>query len=116
MKLEEAYTSYQLYAKAERQYAPETLIKIRDAFNSWIQPTFRGRAVEELNRFDVLLFRNSLIEAKLSTAMQYDLLMILRLFLKFCRDILKLASVEPALRKGSATLTRRGGLRSTDAC
>ena len=70
MTIEEAYTSYQLYAKAERQYAPETLIKIRDAFNSWIQPTFRGRAVEELNRFDVLLFRNSLIEAKLSVARQ----------------------------------------------
>lgn len=96
MTLEEAYTSYQLYAKAERQYAAETLIKIRDAFTSWIQPTFRGRAVEELNRFDVLLFRNSLIEAKLSTARQYNLLMILRLFLKFCRDVLKLACVEPA--------------------
>lgn len=96
MKLEEAYTSYQLYAKAERQYAPETLIKIRDAFNSWIQPTFREREVEQLNRFDVLLFRNSLIEAKLSVARQYNLLMILRLFLKFCRDVLKLACVEPA--------------------
>ena len=59
MKLEEAYTSYQLYAKAERQYAAETLIKIRDAFNSWIQPTFRGRDLETINRLDVLQFRNT---------------------------------------------------------
>jgi site-specific recombinase XerD len=96
MNIEEAYDQYLLYAKTERGYAPETLIKIRDAFLSRLQPAFRGREVGSITRFDVLRFRNQLIEEKLSIARQYNLLMVLRLFLKFCRDLLKLACLDPA--------------------
>ena len=96
MKLEQAYNDYLLYAKAERGYAPETLIKIRDAFLSRLQPAFRDRELESITRFDVLRFRNQLIEDHLSVARQYNLLIVLRLFLKFCRDILRIASLDPS--------------------
>lgn len=96
MKIEQAYNLFMLYGKAERGYAAETLGKFREVFTSWVQPTFRGREVESVTRFDVLQLRNLLLERRLSPYRQYNVLMVLRLFLKFCRVSLKLDCLEPA--------------------
>ncbi len=103
MKLEDAYKLFVTYGRAERLYAPETIEKLREAFISWIQPTFRGWEVERITRLDVLSFRAALVDRGLSPARQYNLVMVLRLFLKFCRAVLKLSSLDPS----EVTLPRR---------
>ncbi len=85
-----------LHGRAERGYAAETLAKFREVFTSWIQPSFREREVESIGRSDVLILRNALLDARLSPNRQYNVLMLLRLFLKFCRDVLKLECLSPA--------------------
>jgi integrase/recombinase XerD len=96
MTIEEAYNHFLIHGRAERGYATETLAKMRECFVSWIQPTFRELPVEQLTRVHVLTLRNAMLDRKLSQNRQYNVLMVLRLFLKFCRTILKLEVLSPA--------------------
>jgi hypothetical protein len=48
-----------------------------------------------LARYDVLLLRSALVDAKLDTNRQHGVLMTLKLFLKFCRQVLKLNCLDP---------------------
>jgi site-specific recombinase XerD len=69
---------------------------MREVFTSWLQPTFREREIESVTRFDVMQLRNLLLDRKLSPSRQYNVLMVLRLFLKFCRNVLQLDCLSPA--------------------
>ncbi|MGA2269464.1 MAG: tyrosine-type recombinase/integrase [Bryobacteraceae bacterium] len=95
MKVEEAYPLFLVHSRAERQYAPETLTKLKDCFGAWILPRLGNKDLEGLTRYDILLFRSALVDAKLGTNRQYSLLMALKLFLKFCRQVLKLNCLDP---------------------
>ena len=80
---------------AERQYAAETLTKLKDCFCAWILPQLGKKDLEGLERYDVLLFQSALVDAKLGTNRQHGVLMTLKLFLKFCRQVLKLNRLDP---------------------
>src|ERR1700704_1764741 len=96
MQVSEAAEAFFLYARVDRMYALETQTKIRDCFRSWILPKFGARQVESLSVMDVLEFRRAMMDRRLSIARQYSLLVVLKLFLKFCRSVLKLAALDPA--------------------
>lgn len=95
MKLEEAYPIFISHGRAERQYAEETLTKLKDCFASWILPQLGGSDLGSLSRLDILSFRSRLIAANLGINRQYSVLMTLKLFLKFCRRVLKLTCIDP---------------------
>jgi integrase/recombinase XerD len=83
------------YARAERQYAQQSLWKHDECFRSWILPRLGECLAEDVSRLDVLAFRAKMSDAKLSPARQYSILMILKLFLRFCREVLKLSCLDP---------------------
>ncbi len=95
MTIEEAYPLFLAHGRAERQYAKETLGKLKDCFTSWILPHLEGKDLEELSNLDILSFRSKMMDAKLGANRQYSILMVLKLFLKFCRHVLKLSCLDP---------------------
>ncbi|HWQ91704.1 MAG TPA: tyrosine-type recombinase/integrase [Clostridia bacterium] len=95
MTVEEAYPLFLAYGRAERQYAKETLGKLKDCFTSWILPQLADQDLEALSHLDILSFRSKLVDAKLGINRQYSLLMALKLFFKFCRQVLKLNALDP---------------------
>ena len=95
MKVEEAYPLFLAYGRAERQYAAETLTKLKDCFSAWILPHLGSKELEALSRFDILLFRSAFVDARLGINRQYGVLMTLKLFLKFCLQALKINCLDP---------------------
>jgi len=95
MRLEEAHPLFLTHGRAERQYAAETLTKLKDCFSAWILPQLGNKDLEALSRLDILRFRSALVDANLGTNRQYSVLMALKLFLKFCRQVLKLNCLDP---------------------
>jgi site-specific recombinase XerD len=95
MTIEDAYPLFMAHGRAERHYAQQTLDKLRDCFNAWILPCLGGRDLEALSRADLLLFRSELVDNKLGTNRQYSILMTTKLFLKFCRQVLKVETLDP---------------------
>ena len=71
MKVEEAYPLFLAHGRAERQYAPETMLKLKDCFCAWILPRLGSKDLEGLARYDVLVFRSALVDAKLGINRQY---------------------------------------------
>jgi integrase/recombinase XerD len=95
MRLQEAYPLFLTHGRAERQYAAETLIKLKDCFAAWILPQLGDEDLESLWRLDILRFRSAFVEANLGMNRQYSVLMALKVFLKFCRQILKINCLDP---------------------
>jgi site-specific recombinase XerD len=95
MKIEEAYPLFLAHGRAERQYAAETLTKLKDSFTSWILPHLGDLPIAAVSRIDILSFRSKMVNAGLSINRQYGILMALKLFLKFCRMVLKIACLDP---------------------
>jgi site-specific recombinase XerD len=95
MKIEEAYPLFLTHGRAERQYAAETLAKLKDCFSAWILPQLGKCDLEALSRLDLLRFRSALVDANLGVNRIYSVLMALKLFLKFCRQVLKFACLDP---------------------
>jgi hypothetical protein len=79
MRLEEAYPLFLTHGRAERQYAPETLTKLKDCFSAWILPQLGNKDLEALSRLDILRFRSALVDVNLGINRQYSLLMALKL-------------------------------------
>ena len=103
MQTSEAADGFFTYARVDRMYAVETQTKIKDCFRSWILPAFGTRDVESLSVMDVLELRRAMVDRKLSIARQYSLLVVLKLFLKFCKQVLSL----PVLDAAEIRLPRR---------
>jgi len=95
MNIEEAYPLFLAYGRAERQYAKETLGKLKDCFTSWILPHLGEKDPQGLSLLDILAFRSKMVDANLGTNRQYSILMALKLFLKFCRQVLKVNCLDP---------------------
>jgi integrase/recombinase XerD len=96
MKVSEAITPFISYCQAERDSAASTLAKYQDCFNCWLSPCLSGKALEDINRLDVLGLRQAMTERQLSIARQYSVVMCLKSFLRFCRSILGAACLDPA--------------------
>src|SRR5579884_1071849 len=95
MKISEAYNLFLGYGRGERNYARETLVKLKDCFRSRILPILGDLDIEHLTRMEVLKLRNAMIDRGLSVARQYSVLMALKVFCKFCRGVLKMACLDP---------------------
>jgi site-specific recombinase XerD len=95
MNLTEAYNLFLSYGRAERNYAPETLGKLRDCFRAWISPQWQEKPVEEIDRQDIIKLRAAMVNRAVGINRQYSILMALKLFLKFCRAVLRLSAFDP---------------------
>src|SRR5436309_2303257 len=95
MKVAEAYELFMAYARAERNYARETLTKLRDCFQSWILKVLGDLEVQNIGRADIIRLRSAMVDRGLGLNRQYSVLMTLKLFFKFCRIVLKLSCLDP---------------------
>jgi integrase/recombinase XerD len=95
MTIERAYQPFLLYGQVERRYSSQTLEKFRECFQSWIRPHLGSAHVEDVAYLDLLAFRKAMDDAGLSVARQYSILMVLKLFFRFCRMQLKLSCLDP---------------------
>jgi integrase/recombinase XerD len=95
MKIEEAHNLFLSWGRGERNYSPESLLKHRDCFNAWILPKLGAKELADLTRMDVVALRNTMLDRKLGIARQYSVLMTLKVFCKFCRQVLHLTCLDP---------------------
>jgi len=95
MKIRDLYNSFLSYGRGERNYARETLIKLRDCFNAWILPVLGEIDVESLNRTDIVRLRNAMMDKNIGISRQYSVLMAMKVFCKFCRQVLHLSCLDP---------------------
>lgn len=95
MKTNEAYKLFMTYGRGERNYARETLIKLKDCFAAWILPIFGDQEVEDISRLDIVQFRSKMVDRGIGTNRQYSVVMALKLFLKFCREVLRVSCLDP---------------------
>lgn len=95
MTIRDAHNLFFAYGRGERNYARETLIKLRDCFHAWILPVLGRIEVESLTRLDVLKLRTAMIDRGLGVNRQYSVLMALKVFCKFCRQVLKMTCLDP---------------------
>ncbi len=96
MTVAEASKLFLAYGRAERNYAQETMGKLNDCLRSWILPQMGDLQVEQINRLDLIRFRSAMVEKGIGINRQYSVLMALKLFLKFCRSVLKVPALDPA--------------------
>lgn len=96
MRVFEAVEPFLLYCRVERQYSLETQTKMKEAFDSWLLRHFGKLELATLRPIHVLSLRQAMAVRNLSVARQYSLLMVLKIFLKFCRTVLEVSCLDPA--------------------
>jgi integrase/recombinase XerD len=95
MRIKEAHNSFLSYGRGERNYAQETLVKLADCFRSWILPVLGEIEIENLTRMDIIRLRNAMVDRGIGISRQYSVLMAMKVFCKFCRQILHLNCLDP---------------------
>jgi integrase/recombinase XerD len=95
MKIIDAHNLFLAYGRGERNYARETLTKLRDCFQAWILPILGNFGIESVTRLDVVKLRTAMIDRGVGVNRQYSVLMALKVFCKFCREVLKLNCLDP---------------------
>jgi site-specific recombinase XerD len=95
MKIREAHNLFLTYGRGERNYAAETLVTQKGGFRRWIVPMLGDIEVDSLTRMDVIHLRTAMVDRKIGIAHQYSILMTLKVFCKFCRQVLKLNCLDP---------------------
>jgi integrase/recombinase XerD len=95
MTIKEAYNPFMAYGRGERNYARETLTKRKDCFNAWILPILGDIEIDSLTRMDVVQLRNAMVDRQLGGHRQYSVIAALKVFCKFCRQVLKLNCLDP---------------------
>ena len=95
MKIVEAHNLFISYGRGERNYARETLVKLQDCFRCWLLPVIGDLDVGSMTRMDVLRLRTAMMDRGVGVNRQYSVLMALKVFCKFCREILKLNCIDP---------------------
>jgi len=95
MKISEIHNSFLSYGRGERNYAKETLVKHRDCFHAWILPLLGEIDIESLTRMDVVTLRNAMVDKGIGVSRQYSVLNAMKVFCKFCREILHLNCLDP---------------------
>lgn len=95
MTVREAYPLFISYGRAERNYAAETLTKHRDCFSVWILPNLGDVELAVMSRLDVLALRSRMADKGVGIDRHYGVLTTLKVFLKFCREVLKVDCLDP---------------------
>jgi site-specific recombinase XerD len=99
LRVSEAFEPFLLYCRVEKQYAAESQAKMKEAFDSWLLRHLGSLELTSIRPMHVLAFRHAMATRELSINRQYGLLMILKLFLKFCRSSLEINCLDPATIK-----------------
>jgi len=96
MKMTEAYNQFMTYGRGQRNYAKESLVKYQDCFRSWLLPIFGDEELVDIAQAEVAKLQAEMVDRSLSVARRYSVLMTLKVFLKFCRETLKLSCFDPS--------------------
>jgi site-specific recombinase XerD len=94
--MQEAYPLFMAHGRAERQYAEQSIWKHRECLQSWILPQLGALPIDQISRLDILKLRGNMTDARLGANRQYSILMVLKLFLKFSRQFLRINCLNPA--------------------
>ncbi len=103
MTLQDVTEMFFVHVRVENNYAPETQDKIQECYRSWLLPRFGSRSIEEIQQLDILQLRQAMAARRLSNSRQSNILIALRLCLRFCRKTLGVNCLDP----GSIPLPRR---------
>src|SRR6185312_9022846 len=103
LRVSDALDAFLLYGRVEKHYSVETQVKMKEAFQSWLLRDFGLCEITSIKPMHVLALRQAMTAKGLSISRQYSLLMVLKLFLKFCRNTLEINCLDPA----TITLPRR---------
>ena len=95
MNVSEAAKPFFIWARAERQYAEQTVAKLRDCFAAWLLPQLGRLDLEHLSRKHILDLRQAMVTRRLSLARQHSVLYTLKRFLGFCRSVLHVSTLDP---------------------
>jgi site-specific recombinase XerD len=96
MLLSQAVEPYLSYCRVDKLNSPQTVAKVADCFRVWITPFVGDLELEQLSITDVLRIKGALVDQNRSPARQYGVIMALKSFLKFCIQILKVKTLDPA--------------------
>src|SRR5215469_1281351 len=96
MNVSEAAEPFFIWARAEHQYAEQTVAKFRDCFAAWILPQFGGFDLEDIHRERILELRQLMMNRKLSAYRQHSILHALKQFLGFSRSVLHCSTLDPS--------------------
>lgn len=99
MQIHAAYKIFMQHGELERRYAEETLAKHADCFRCWILPFVGQKELPDLTLADAMDIRASMREKGISIYREYQVVMTLKLFLKFARTVLQTTTLDPALLK-----------------
>lgn len=99
MRVHDAYKLFMHYGRLERRYADETLAKYADSMKVWALPFLGAMNVEDVTLQDVMEIRARMREKNLSVSREYQIVMTLKLFLKFARTVLQIECLDPGLLK-----------------
>src|SRR4051794_32677298 len=95
MLIRECTNLYLDYCLQVKLVQPSTAEKYRDCLETWIVPTLGDKEVGRLKRVDVGVLRAQMFSHRLSIARTYSVLMVLKGFLLYIKDVLKLATLDP---------------------
>jgi site-specific recombinase XerD len=95
MQLNNAIEQYLTYCQVEKLNSPQTVAKYRECFRSWITPILGEYDLEKLTALDVMSLKKALVDKHLSTSRQYSVIITLKIFLRFCIEMLKLNTLNP---------------------
>jgi integrase/recombinase XerD len=104
MLFREAFEPFMTFCRAERLVAPETELKYRDCFRSWLLPVLGSISLTDFSQAHVLKLRSDMLSRQLSVARMYSVLMCLKAFLKFCHSHLQIQAMDPT----AIALPKRG--------
>ena len=83
------------YGRGEKNYARETLKKLRDCFDCWILPTLGSTDISSVTRAQISALRVAMRDRGVGVNRQYSVFTTLKAFFKFCQTVLKLNCLDP---------------------
>jgi integrase/recombinase XerD len=95
MLIRECTSLYLDYCLQVKLVQPSTAQKYRDCLETWIVPALGDKDVSRLKRVDVGALRAQMFSRRLSIARTYSVLMVLKGFLLYIKDVLKTTTLDP---------------------
>ena len=92
----EAYNQFMTYGRGVKNYSGESLAKHRDCFRSWLIPVLGNGELDDIAQIAIAKLQAEMVDRGLGVARRYSVLMTLKVFLKFCREVLKVACLDPS--------------------
>jgi integrase/recombinase XerD len=95
MQLKNTIEQYLTYCKVEKLNSSQTVWKYGECFQSWITPVLGNYELEVLTALDVMSLKKAMVNKGLSPSRQYSVIIVLKTFLRFCIDVLKIKALDP---------------------